>query len=393
MKKILLLATVSTLLGALSFFPQKANAEDNSQLVVNSIQSSTYFDEYAKNNYESYLMGMVLQEDESKVEESYILGTPFTIATKDKSFEKYNYPIIGEESGKIRYVLEISDFEGRKSDEDFSVTISDYLANILETLKQDGRENITLGYANGDLYVIEGDNPNDSQIVEKSPLKINKDEKIFDVIQDEIDSGIEPVVIEELIDNVNIDEIPNPQVETNKMSRKLEQGTTYSVIVERIYEKQDDLPWCAAYALSGAINFKEDRQVYTARDLMKKVYPSITQAQLNAKSLNTKQLEDLARSVGYKKTTFADYTTFSVTQVRNQINKQSPMILALSTKNENALHAVVLHGWMRSANQDFYYIWNPWIARSQVVNSTGLNSWVQYSTTFSWRGTFYDILK
>lgn len=392
MKKVLLIATFGAMLASLSLYPTVSNADNSSELEIKSIHSEAFFDNYAEENYQSYLMSQLLLEDETSIENSYILGKPFTIAKANKSYEKFHYPIIGSESGKIKYVLEITDFEGRKQNEEPSVVISSHLAGTLEELKNSEDKSVILGYANGDLYVSEYEDGSESKKIAETPMKVEGDVKIEDVFQSE--DNLEVVKVTEAVDIVNVDDIPNPQYQQNINSRAAHSGSFYSVITERIFETQDNRPWCGAYSMSGAINFKEDRKVYTAQQVMKSIYPNLSQAQLNKKNTNTTNLTDYAKRVGYKKTKYAA-KPFTVGEVRNQLNQNNPLIMVLTDQQPPYYggHATVLHGWTRMDNKDMYNIWNPWFARTQTVNANGLRFWTQNEYVFNWHGTIYDLQK
>lgn len=402
MKRRILFATFGVMFGMLSLFPINSSAENEPSLVINSTESElkSLFDDYAEKNYQDFLMAMLLNEDEANIEKEYILGTPFTIAQKEKTNEKFNYPVIGKESGKIRYVLEISDFKGRLENESPSAVISVELANVLEELKSTENKPVTLGYANGDLYVSENSNGSDPKLLQKSPIKLDENKKINieDIIQDETNFGTKPVEIENEIDDISIDEIPTPEhyknIEMN--SRKLHQSPTYSVIQEYIYEQQTNLPWCGAYSISGAINFKEERKVYTAGNVMKYLFPKMPTAELNERGTTMPELVKFAKYAGYGKAKYAA-RTFSVTEVRNQINQQNPLVIFMQNQlpSKYEWHASVINGWMKSAGEEFFYIWNPWYRRTQVVNVNGMRFWSQDNDNFifNWQWTLYDISK
>ncbi|NKC68457.1 C47 family peptidase [Vagococcus fluvialis] len=402
MKRKILFATIGVMFGMLSVFPINSSAENEPSLVINSTESElkSLFDDYAEKNYQDFLMAMLLNEDEANIEKEYILGTPFTIAQKEKTNEKFNYPVIGKESGKIRYVLEISDFKGRLENESPSAVISVELANVLEELKGTENKPVTLGYANGDLYASESDNGTDSQLLKESPIKLEKNNKvnIEDVIQDETNSGTKPIEIENEIDDISVADIPTPEyyknVQTN--SRKLHQSPTYSVIQEYIYEQQTDKSWCGAYSISGAINFKEERKVYTGENVMKYLFPNMPTTELNDRGTTMPELIKFAKYAGYGKAKYAN-RIFSVTEVRNQINQQNPLVIFMQNQlpSKYEWHASVINGWMKSAGEEFFYIWNPWYRRTQVVNVNGMRFWSQDNDNFmfNWRMTLYDISK
>ncbi|NKC68547.1 hypothetical protein [Vagococcus fluvialis] len=122
---------------------------------------------------------------------------------------------------------------------------------------------------------------------------------------------------------------------------------------------------------------------------MKYLFPKIPTAELNERGTTMPELVKFAKYAGYGKVKYAA-RTFSITEVRNQINQQNPLVIFMQNQRPSK------YEWLdKECRRRFFYIWNPWYRRRQVVNANGMRFWSQDNNNFifNWQWTLYDISK
>lgn len=132
-------------------------------------------------------------------------------------------------------------------------------------------------------------------------------------------------------------------------------------------ETQNDQSWCSAFAGAQIMRFKgKDKYAY---DIMRWKYPYDTMAELKKESINTTELMQYGRKIGFKSTVYSD-STLSFNEVKSQIDSERPIYMGCHGGGDysKARHALVLRGY--NSNDKTYSVWNPWNKEYKTVSSS-----------------------
>ena len=328
--------------------PKPVYAQD---LIVRSDLIPSQKQRLAQENWESYLSNFLIDSNTSV--HDYYLGEGFTPSTQSNSRLIY-FPIIEKNTKDISYVLQVDE----QNQMMLSHRLGESLNTVSKTVNSSSQQPVTIFNVANSMYYKESDSlphlliGNDSlssSAAKKSDL--------------------------------------NSPTSTVQLTKPLSQPTARSIraaiIFDHVllpwhaYEIQTDRPWCEWYAMTGVINNLAGKQLLTAEQMLRNVYPGESLDQLIYNKENKPR--NLAESFAFLKQKYNvsvmlgnGVPSFDVVK-RELKERKTPIIIDINSQSKRS-HALVQIGYTASTsgNSDehpYYYYWNPWWEDTFVTSS------------------------
>ncbi|WP_219323944.1 cysteine protease staphopain, partial [Oenococcus oeni] len=192
--------------------------------------------------------------------------------------------------GKIIYTLTISpkneaDLKQSKENANYSVKISNFIAKDLDEIK-DKHTNITILTDEKGFYFEEN---GQVRLVKATPLPTNIKDKensqqMSSHLKQQLKATSNPTKINE-----------NQAAEANQDNQVQYENTLKNF---KIREQQFDNSWCAGFSMAALLNATKNTDKYKAYDIMRTLYPDVSEEELPQYSTNPQQMIKYGNSQG-----------------------------------------------------------------------------------------------
>lgn len=308
----------------------------------------------------------------------YELGEAFKIYKfNGEEDNSYYYPVIKD--GKIVYTLTLSpknkdDLNKSKEDMNYSVKISNFIAKDLDQIK-DKNSNITVLTDEKGFYFEEDGKV---RLVKATPLPGNVKEKesaktVSSKLKQELKNTVTPTKVEEN------EAIQEDQVQYENTLKNF-----------KIREQQFDNSWCAGFSMAALLNATKNTDTYNAHDIMRTLYPEVSEQDLPNCSTFPNQMIEYGKSQG--RDIHYQEGVPSYEQV-DQLTKDNVgiMILAQSvSQNPNDPHlghALAVVGNAKINDQEKLIYWNPWDTELSIQDADSSLLHLSFNRDYNWYGS------
>ncbi|HEI1234722.1 TPA: cysteine protease staphopain B [Staphylococcus aureus] len=308
----------------------------------------------------------------------YELGEAFKIYKfNGEEDNSYYYPVIKD--GKIVYTLTLSpknkdDLNKSKEDMNYSVKISNFIAKDLDQIK-DKNSNITVLTDEKGFYFEEDGKV---RLVKATPLPGNVKEKesaktVSAKLKQELKNTVTPTKVEEN------EAIQEDQVQYENTLKNF-----------KIREQQFDNSWCAGFSMAALLNATKNTDTYNAHDIMRTLYPEVSEQDLPNCSTFPNQMIEYGKSQG--RDIHYQEGVPSYEQV-DQLTKDNVgiMILAQSvSQNPNDPHlghALAVVGNAKINDQEKLIYWNPWDTELSIQDADSSLLHLSFNRDYNWYGS------
>ena len=357
--------------------PQKNGANQKTTKVT--VSNKDVPDAVRKLAEEQYLSRVALLDKASNHKAtSYTLGEPFKIYKfNGEEDNSYYYPVIKD--GKIVYTLTLSpknkdDLNKSKEDMNYSVKISNFIAKDLDQIK-DKNSNITVLTDEKGFYFEEDGKV---RLVKATPLPGNVKEKesaktVSAKLKQELKNTVTPTKVEEN------EAIQEDQVQYENTLKNF-----------KIREQQFDNSWCAGFSMAALLNATKNTDTYNAHDIMRTLYPEVSEQDLPNCSTFPNQMIEYGKSQG--RDIHYQEGVPSYEQV-DQLTKDNVgiMILAQSvSQNPNDPHlghALAVVGNAKINDQEKLIYWNPWDTELSIQDADSSLLHLSFNRDYNWYGS------
>ncbi|MBE5661729.1 cysteine protease [Staphylococcus sp. SS35] len=381
---IISIALISLLILSLGAFANNNNAKADSQskqleIKVKSDKVPQKVDDLAHQQFAGY--AKALDKQNNAQAGKYELGEAFKIYKfNGEEDNSYYYPIIKD--GKIVYILTLSpknkdDLNKSKDDMNYSVKISNFIAKDLNQIK-DKNTNITvLTDEKGFYFEEEGK----VRLVKATPLPNNIKEK-------ESSKTVSPKLKQELKATVTPTKIEESATLQNEQADQVQYENTLKNF--KIREQQFDNSWCAGFSMAALLNATKNTDTYNAHDIMRTLYPDVSEEELVHCSTYPNQMIEYGKSQG--RDIHYQEGMPSYNQV-DQLTKDNVgiMILAQSvSQNPNDPHlghALAVVGNAKINDQEKIIYWNPWDTEVSIQDADSSLLHLSFNRDYNWYGS------
>lgn len=377
MKKIILTLVFSSLL----LFGGTVYAESENSLIIESQSIPLTADNYATEKLGMYLSATLGIENEKTNITDYQLGTPFKMINEENEEEGTAlYPVMYQDT--IRFVFYV-----RKTDGEYSGTLSKFLADELQFIKDQSistiENPITFHEKNKDIFY---ESNGTIHKIYTSPIRPENEEAVTDTVL--IDSKKEISNLETINTLEEIEFTVNNTDSNKPLGRSTLIDKANNRINWSVTETQGSSSWCSAYAAAMILNNKNDKRPTSVAQIVswgKK--PS-------DKGFSDDEIIKYANTRGvypYKVNRIMNWN-----EVVTEVRKSNAIWGAWrGTGNyKGAYHAIdVIGTYYENTFGEFkgYWVWNPWYksidlveAKSSVVYSVPNGSFIWERSVTNW---------
>lgn len=378
---IISIIMVSMLILSLGAFANnnKAKADSHSKQLEINVKSDKVpqkVKDLAQQQFAGY--AKALDEQSNAKTGKYELGEAFKIYKfNGEEDNSYYYPVIKD--GKIVYTLTLSpknkdDLNKSKEDMNYSVKISNFIAKDLDQIK-DKNSNITVLTDEKGFYFEEDGKV---RLVKATPLPGNVKEKesaktVSSKLKQELKNTVTPTKVEEN------EAIQEDQVQYENTLKNF-----------KIREQQFDNSWCAGFSMAALLNATKNTDTYNAHDIMRTLYPEVSEQDLPNCSTFPNQMIEYGKSQG--RDIHYQEGVPSYEQV-DQLTKDNVgiMILAQSvSQNPNDPHlghALAVVGNAKINDQEKLIYWNPWDTELSIQDADSSLLHLSFNRDYNWYGS------
>lgn len=373
---ILLLSTIAFTDLNKSYAAQKSN---QLEINVKNDKVPQKVQNLAQQQYKGYAQALDKQKNSQTGD--YKLGEAFKIYKfNGEEDNSYYYPVLKD--GKIIYTLTISpkneaDLKQSKENANYSVKISNFIAKDLEEIK-DKHTNITILTDEKGFYFEE-----DGQVrlVKATPLPTNIKNKensqhMSSHLKQQLKATSEPTKINE-----------NQAAEANQDNQVQYENTLKNF---KIREQQFDNSWCAGFSMAALLNATKNTDKYNAHDIMRTLYPNVSEEELPQFSTNPHQMIKYGNSQGRDIQHQSGMPSYNQIDQLTKDNKGA-MILAHSVENNpndpHLGHAMAVVGNAKINNEDKLIFWNPWDTDLSIQDADSNLLHLSFNRDYTWDDT------
>lgn len=380
---IISIALISLLILSLGAFANNNNAKADSQskqleIKVKSDKVPQKVDDLAHQQFSGY--AKALDKQNNTQSSKYELGEAFKIYKfNGEEDNSYYYPVIKD--GKIVYILTLSpknkdDLNKSKDDRNYSIKISNFIAKELNEIK-DKDTNITVLTDEKGFYFEEDGKV---RLVKATPLVNNIKEK-------ESSKTVSPQLKQDLKATVTPSKIEESETIQNEEDQVQYENTLKNF---KIREQQFDNTWCAGFSMAALLNATKNTDTYNAHDIMRTLYPNVSEEELVNCSTFPNQMIEFGKSQG--RDIHYQEGVPSYNQV-DQLTKDNVgiMILAQSvSQNPNDPHlghALAVVGNAKINDQEKIIYWNPWDTEVSIQDADSSLLHLSFNRDYNWYGS------
>lgn len=378
---IISIALISLLILSLGAFANNNNAKADSQskqleIKVKSDKVPQKVDDLAHQQFSGY--AKALDKQNNTQSSKYELGEAFKIYKfNGEEDNSYYYPVIKD--GKIVYILTLSpknkdDLNKSKDDRNYSVKISKFIAKELNEIK-DKNTNITVLTDEKGFYFEEDGKV---RLVKATPLVNNIKES---------SKTVSPQLKQDLKATVTPSKIEESETIQNEEDQVQYENTLKNF---KIREQQFDNTWCAGFSMAALLNATKNTDTYNAHDIMRTLYPNVSEEELVNCSTFPNQMIEFGKSQG--RDIHYQEGVPSYNQV-DQLTKDNVgiMILAQSvSQNPNDPHlghALAVVGNAKINDQEKIIYWNPWDTEVSIQDADSSLLHLSFNRDYNWYGS------
>lgn len=329
---------------------------NNSKLFIKTHEVNSELIAHAQQDWRFYFENLTAVEDQGPLNvEAFYLGQPFTLTNETDTQTAY-FPIIERQSGTINDILEVSLVDNMPA-----LTISSQFVEQLNSL---------------------------IPTAEDTSFSLNLDSESHQLLSAEEPTREQAVDVKKEIDNLNRKKRSVPDDTVPEYNRNIIPNWT-------ITETQTSEPWCAYYTLSTMINSIEGKAVTNAKTLVKKTFPTASEAELVDGNYITSKpfahtVQTMQKEYGY--TLDIKNSRLTPAEVQTQIDKNAPVYVHLDNVTQNfnpaRSHGVTVIGYIIAKNNkldSYYYFWNPWWQKVMLTNQKDMSNWKLNDNVYSWK--------
>lgn len=373
---ILLLSTIAFTDLNKSYAAQKSN---QLEINVKNDKVPQKVQNLAQQQYKGYAQALDKQKNSQTGD--YQLGEAFKIYKfNGEEDNSYYYPVLKD--GKIIYTLTISpknetDLKQSKENANYSVKISNFIAKDLEEIK-DKHTNITILTDEKGFYFEEN---GQVRLVKATPLPTNIKNKensqhMSSHLKQQLKATSEPTKINE-----------NQAAEANQDNQVQYENTLKNF---KIREQQFDNSWCAGFSMAALLNATKNTDKYNAHDIMRTLYPNVSEEELPQFSTNPHQMIKYGNSQGRDIQHQSGMPSYNQIDQLTKDNKGA-MILAHSVENNpndpHLGHAMAVVGNAKINNEDKLIFWNPWDTDLSIQDADSNLLHLSFNRDYTWDDT------
>lgn len=373
---ILLLSTIAFTDLNKSYAAQKSN---QLEINVKNDKVPQKVQNLAQQQYKGYAQALDKQKNSQTGD--YQLGEAFKIYKfNGEEDNSYYYPVLKD--GKLIYTLTISpkneaDLKQSKENANYSVKISNFIAKDLEEIK-DKHTNITILTDEKGFYFEEN---GQVRLVKATPLPTNIKNKensqhMSSHLKQQLKATSEPTKINE-----------NQAAEANQDNQVQYENTLKNF---KIREQQFDNSWCAGFSMAALLNATKNTDKYNAHDIMRTLYPNVSEEELPQFSTNPHQMIKYGNSQGRDIQHQSGMPSYNQIDQLTKDNKGA-MILAHSVENNpndpHLGHAMVVVGNAKINNEDKLIFWNPWDTDLSIQDADSNLLHLSFNRDYTWDDT------
>lgn len=373
---ILLLSTIAFTDLNKSYAAQKSN---QLEINVKNDKVPQKVQNLAQQQYKGYAQALDKQKNSQTGD--YQLGEAFKIYKfNGEEDNSYYYPVLKD--GKIIYTLTISpkneaDLKQSKENANYSVKISNFIAKDLEEIK-DKHTNITILTDEKGFYFEEN---GQVRLVKATPLPTNIKNKensqhMSSHLKQQLKATSEPTKINE-----------NQAAEANQDNQVQYENTLKNF---KIREQQFDNSWFAGFSMAVLLNATKNTDKYNAHDIMRTLYPNVSEEELPQFSTNPHQMIKYGNSQGRDIQHQSGMPSYNQIDQLTKDNKGA-MILAHSVENNpndpHLGHAMAVVGNAKINNEDKLIFWNPWDTDLSIQDADSNLLHLSFNRDYTWDDT------
>lgn len=373
---ILLLSTIAFTDLNKSYAAQKSN---QLEINVKNDKVPQKVQNLAQQQYKGYAQALDKQKNSQTGD--YQLGEAFKIYKfNGEEDNSYYYPVLKD--GKLIYTLTISpkneaDLKQSKENANYSVKISNFIAKDLEEIK-DKHTNITILTDEKGFYFEEN---GQVRLVKATPLPTNIKNKensqhMSSHLKQQLKATSEPPKINE-----------NQAAEANQDNQVQYENTLKNF---KIREQQFDNSWCAGFSMAALLNATKNTDKYNAHDIMRTLYPNVSEEELPQFSTNPHQMIKYGNSQGRDIQHQSGMPSYNQIDQLTKDNKGA-MILAHSVENNpndpHLGHAMAVVGNAKINNEDKLIFWNPWDTDLSIQDADSNLLHLSFNRDYTWDDT------
>lgn len=373
---ILLLSTIAFTDLNKSYAAQKSN---QLEINVKNDKVPQKVQNLAQQQYKGYAQALDKQKNSQPGD--YQLGEAFKIykfnGDEDNS---YYYPVLKD--GKIIYTLTVSpksedDLKQSKENANYSVKISNFIAKDLDAIK-DKHTNITILTDEKGFYFEEN---GQVKLIKATPLPTNIKDKennqhMSSHLKQQLKATFEPTKINE-----------NQAAEADQDNQVQYENTLKNF---KIREQQFDNSWCAGFSMAALLNATKNTDKYNAHDIMRTLYPNVSEEELPQFSTNPQQMIKYGNSQGRDIQHQSGMPSYNQVDQLTKDNKGA-MILAHSVENNpndpHLGHAMAVVGNAKINNEEKLIFWNPWDTDLSIQDADSNLLHLSFNRDYTWDDT------
>lgn len=311
----------------------------------------------------------------------YQLGEAFKIYKfNGEEDNSYYYPVLKD--GKIIYTLTVSpksedDLKQSKENANYSVKISNFIAKDLDAIK-DKQRNITILTDEKGFYFEEN---GQVKLIKATPLPTNIKDKennqhMSSHLKQQLKATSKPTKINE-----------NQAAEADQDNQVQYENTLKNF---KIREQQFDNSWCAGFSMAALLNATKNTDKYNAHDIMRTLYPNVSEEELPQFSTNPQQMIKYGNSQGRDIQHQSGMPSYNQVDQLTKDNKGA-MILAHSVKNNpndpHLGHAMAVVGNAKINNEEKLIFWNPWDTDLSIQDADSNLLHLSFNRDYTWDDT------
>ena len=373
---ILLLSTIAFTDLNKSYAAQKSN---QLEINVKNDKVPQKVQNLAQQQYKGYAQALDKQKNSQTGD--YQLGEAFKIYKfNGEEDNSYYYPVLKD--GEIIYTLTISpknetDLKQSKENANYSVKISNFIAKDLDAIK-DKHTNITILTDEKGFYFEEN---GQVKLIKATPLPTNIKDKennqhMSSHLKQQLKATSEPTKINE-----------NQAAEADQDNQVQYENTLKNF---KIREQQFDNSWCAGFSMAALLNATKNTDKYNAHDIMRTLYPNVSEEELPQFSTNPQQMIKYGNSQGRDIQHQSGMPSYNQVDQLTKDNKGA-MILAHSVENNpndpHLGHAMAVVGNAKINNEEKLIFWNPWDTDLSIQDADSNLLHLSFNRDYTWDDT------
>lgn len=373
---ILLLSTIAFTDLNKSYAAQKSN---QLEINVKNDKVPQKVQNLAQQQYKGYAQALDKQKNSQLGD--YQLGEAFKIYKfNGEEDNSYYYPVLKD--GKIIYTLTVSpksedDLKQSKENANYSVKISNFIAKDLDAIK-DKQRNITILTDEKGFYFEEN---GQVKLIKATPLPTNIKDKennqhMSSHLKQQLKATSKPTKINE-----------NQAAEADQDNQVQYENTLKNF---KIREQQFDNSWCAGFSMAALLNATKNTDKYNAHDIMRTLYPNVSEEELPQFSTNPQQMIKYGNSQGRDIQHQSGMPSYNQVDQLTKDNKGA-MILAHSVKNNtndpHLGHAMAVVGNAKINNEEKLIFWNPWDTDLSIQDADSNLLHLSFNRDYTWDDT------